>query len=88
MVPAFVLLRNRAKYRVLHDGTVGTPANLLPANSYKVYRELAGVDTEMFQQRARLFIEETQDLPAAGGDIFLTLDEYRAHVSLKALRML
>lgn len=69
------------------DGTIETPSKFLPPNVHCVYREEAGVDTNIFVQGGTKFVEEAASLLQRVRRIVLTLDGYGTHVSLKVLKM-
>lgn len=74
------------KHRTKSDGIKDTPADFLPANSYVVYLDPAGVVSAIFFERAVQFIEETKALRERYRYIVLTFDGYGAHVSFRLLK--
>ena len=78
-------------YRVaVRDGkeVVETPAKYLPRRSIVATRkERGGVDSDHFYRWAEVFVDYMRDLTKDGGKVLLTYDGYRAHISVRVLRL-
>ncbi|PXF46035.1 hypothetical protein BWQ96_04210 [Gracilariopsis chorda] len=82
-----VLPGKQAKFRKRHGGTRETPSTFLPPTAYCVYREKAGVDTDIFYHWGEKLVEETSLLRKRHRNIILALDGYGAHCSYKVLKL-
>ncbi|PXF46225.1 hypothetical protein BWQ96_04010 [Gracilariopsis chorda] len=85
--PLAVLPGKQAKFRKRHDGTRETPSMFLPPTAYCVYREKAGVDTDIFYHWGEKFVVETSLLRKRHRNIILALDGYGAHCYYKVLQL-
>lgn len=82
VVPGVTMpLRKKAKA----GNTCETVLDFLRSNAYVYARKIPGVDTDIFDDWSRRFIEDTAALRRRVGTIVLTLDGYAAHLSLPAL---
>lgn len=84
--PVIVIPGKRVPYRRVRGNRVVTVKDYLPAGSYVYVREVPGVDSEIFTDWSKKFVEETAKLRQEFGYILLTLDGYLGHLSLPALQ--
>lgn len=87
-IPVAILPVKRSKWRTRPDGTRETPACYLPLKARVAYRDPAGMNTGIFSAFSQWFVTATEVVRALHGKIILILDEYGAHKSFKALRLM
>ena len=85
--PVVVFPGKQPHYRRLEDGRTQTVHDFLPP-SHVYHRDPAGVDTSIFLDFAKKFIEETEYIRADGRFMALVLDGYSSHIQPEVLSLL
>lgn len=86
MTPLFVLPGVEPRWKK-RSGKFEIPADFLPKPKYLYMRKVAGVDTNIFENWAQQFVDETQSIRRGNKKILIVMDGYSCHISFKTLSL-